>query len=312
MNQRYTCAVTGGSGFIGSHVVDALVDAGHRVIVIDYGSKPHRPDVEYREADIVNFESVLAALEGVDYVYHLAAMASVAKVLERPVLAMNVNLMGTVHVLEAARIHKCKRVFFASTVWVYSACHETDVDETSPFHLPGAGHTYSSSKMAAEFLLHDYWNLYQVPFTIFRYGIPYGPRMWEALAVPSMLKRVFEKKPIQITGSGQQFRDFVFVKDLARAHVLGLKPDAENQVFNLEGMERISILQIAQTIQTILGSDRVQLEFVPDRPGDYKGKSVSKKKTAERLGWRATTGFNEGMKETVDYFSARFDANISK
>lgn len=293
--------VTGGSGFIGSHVVDKLVDAGHHVIVMDLKVRPHRSDVEFRDVDISNYSSVLDATGGADYIYHLAAMSNVNHVFERPVYSMELNMMGTVHLLEAARKHAIKRFFFASTVWVYSGCIGDTVTEDTPFYLPKAGHLYSSSKIAAEFFIHDYRHLYKVPFTIFRYGIPYGPRMREELVIPIFLKKAFSGQPITITGDGNQFRDFVYVEDLADAHVTALAPAAEAQVLNLEGQRRVTIREIAETIRSLVG-DHVKIEYLPARPGDYAGKMVGRHKAKELMGWEAKVDFQEGMRRTVEWY----------
>lgn len=125
-------AITGGSGFIGSHVVDVLMAAGHEVLVIDHRVKPHRPDVAFADVDVVDFSSVLNATKGCDFVFHLAAVSNVNHAYAQPVYTVQANALGTANVLEAARHNGIRRVF-GSTVWVYSGCHDNDVHEDSPF-----------------------------------------------------------------------------------------------------------------------------------------------------------------------------------
>jgi UDP-glucose 4-epimerase len=299
-------AVTGGSGFIGSHVVDALIDAGHTVTVIDHRTKPHRSDVKYEDVDLLDLSSVLAATRETEHVFHLAAVSNVNHAFKYPVFTASLNVMGTANVLEAARINGVKRVHFASTVWVYNgAPGKEQVEETSPFYMDGAGHIYTSTKMAAEMLCHNYRELYGVPFTIWRYGIPYGPRMREELLIPIFLKKAFAGEPLTIAGQGGQFRRFVYVCDLARAHIAGMSPVAENKTYNLEGAEKVTVLQVAENVRRLVG-DQVKIVFGPERPGDFAGREVSAEKAQRELGWATTTRFEDGLKQTVDWFKQRW------
>lgn len=299
------CAVTGGSGFIGSHVVDKLIDGGYEVVVIDHRVKPHRPDVEFKDVDIVDFASVLNATKDCDYIFHLAAVSNVNHALEKPVYSVQLNVGGTLNVLEAARQNKVKRVFFASTVWIYTGCNEHNVHEDSPFYMPGAGHIYSSSKIASELFICDYWKLYKVPYTILRYGIPYGPRMREELVIPIFLKKALNGEPLTISGDGSQYRNFVYVEDLADAHILAMdNKKAENQIFNLEGMRKITIREIAETIKKLLGGN-VKITHTPARPGDYAGKEVSNMKAKMILGWEPKIDFEEGMKKAISWYKEK-------
>ena len=150
-------AVTGGSGFIGSHVVDALVEAGHRVTVIDHRVRPHRSDVGFEDVDLLDLSSVIAATRNAEHIFHLAAVSNVNHAFKYPVYSTSLNVMGTTNILEAARINAARRVYLASTVWVYNgAPNGRPADETTPFHLNGAGHIYTSTKMACEMICHNY------------------------------------------------------------------------------------------------------------------------------------------------------------
>ena len=298
--------VTGGSGFIGSHVVDALVDAGHAVTVIDHRVRPHRPDVGFEDVDLMDLSSVLAATKDAEHIFHLAAVSNVNYAHKYPVYTTGLNVMGTAHILEAARINGARRVYLASTVWVYNgAPNGKPVDETVPFYLEGAGHIYTSSKMAAEMVCHNYHQLYHVPFTILRYGIPYGPRMREELLIPVFIKKALTGQPLTISGRGEQYRNFVYVRDLAEAHVLAMKDSAANQTYNLEGPRKVTVLEVAEGIKKLLG-DQVRLEFVPARPGDFGGKEVTARKAHRELEWYPTVSFGEGLKTTVDWFRRKW------
>ena len=301
-----TVVVTGGSGFIGSHVVDALVDAGHQVTVVDHRIRPHRSDVNFEDVDLMDLSSVLVATKGAEHIFHLAAVSNVNYAYKYPVYSASLNVMGTAHILEAARINGAQRVYFASTVWVYNgAPNEKPADETVPFYLEGAGHIYTSTKMAAEMMCHNYSQLYRVPFTILRYGIPYGPRMREELLIPLFIKKALNGEPLTISGKGEQYRNFVYVRDMAEAHVLAMKESAVNQTYNLEGTRKVTVLEVAEGIRKILGH-AVKLDCVPARPGDFGGKEISGNKARVELGWYPTVSFEDGLSRTVDWFREKW------
>jgi len=299
-------AVTGGSGFIGSHVVDALIDAGHQVTVIDHRVRPHRTDVGYEDVDLMDLSSVLAATRGMEHVFHLAAVSNVNYAYKYPVYTTALNVMGTAHVMEAARINGAKRVYLASTVWVYNGAPSgKPADETVPFYLEGAGHIYTSTKMAAEMICHNYHQLYQVPFTVLRYGIPYGPRMREELLIPIFLKKALHGQALTVSGKGEQYRNFVYVRDMAEAHVLAMKDAAANQTYNLEGRRKVTVLEVAEGLKKLVG-DQVKIEFTPERPGDFGGKEISAEKARRDLGWQPSVEFEDGLKRTVEWFRQKW------
>ena len=298
--------VTGGSGFIGSHVVDALIAAGHTVTVIDHRVRPHRPDVAFEDVDLMDLSSVVTATKGAEQIFHLAAVSNVNYAHKYPVYTTALNVMGTTHVLEAARLNGVARVHLASTVWVYNgATNGKPADETVPFYLEGAGHIYTSSKMASDMVCHNYHQLYQVPFTILRYGIPYGPRMREELLIPVFLKKALTGHPLTVAGKGNQYRNFVYVEDMAAAHVLAMKESAANQTYNLEGRRQVTILEVAEGIKKLIG-DHVRIEFVPERPGDFGGKVVSSEKARRELAWFPLVEFEQGLSQTVEWFRRRW------
>jgi UDP-glucose 4-epimerase len=286
--------------------VDYLKQAGHEVLVLDLGIHPHREDVEFFDVDIVNYPAVLEATQGCNYIFHLGAISNVNVAFQDPLRCVAVNIQGTANVLEAARQNKARRFVMASTVWVYTGARDNNVHEDSPFFMPGAGHVYTSSKIASELLCHDYWQLYQLPVTILRYGIPYGPRMREALLIPIFLKKAFAGEPLTISGDGSQYRNFIYVEDLARAHLLAMDDKAINQTYNLEGTHKITVREVAETINRLLGGG-VKIEYTPARPGDYGGKEVSAEKAKRELDWEPMVDFEEGMKKTVAWFRQKWN-----
>jgi UDP-glucose 4-epimerase len=298
--------VTGGSGFIGSHIVDALVDAGHQVTVMDHRIRPHREDVGFEDVDLMDLSSVLAATRDAEHIFHLAAVSNVNYAHKYPVYTTALNVLGTAHVLEAARVNGVRRVYLASTIWVYNGAPDREpMRESLPFYLNGVGHIYTSSKIASEMVCHNYSQLYNVPFTVLRLGIPYGPRMREELLIPIFIKKALNGQPLTVSGTGSQYRNFIYVRDIAEAHVMAMKEVAANQTYNLEGARKITVLQVAEGIRAAIGH-HVKIEFVPERPGDFGGKEISAEKAFLELGWKPTVTFEEGLRETVEWFRRKW------
>jgi len=290
--------VTGGSGFIGSHIVDKLRDHGVMVRVFDMVYPAFRDDIEFYQGSILDLEYVRMALNGVDAVMHLAAVANVKDVFEEPHYSEAINVRGTINVLEAMRRTGVKRLVYGSTTWVYSDVKEEHVDETTPLQAPS--HLYTATKVASEYYCHAYSKLYGLETTILRYGIPYGPRARPGAVVPIFVEKALRGEPLTVAGDGSQYRKFVYVEDLAEGNVLALKPIARNKIYNLDGNEKITIRQIAETIQKILGE--VNIEYTPARPGDFSGKEVSSRKVLEELGWQPRTSFEEGVRRYIEWY----------
>ncbi|MFD9690618.1 NAD-dependent epimerase/dehydratase family protein [Kitasatospora sp. NPDC059146] len=303
-------AVTGGCGFIGSHVVDHLIAAGHEVLAVDTTDQYLNPDAEHARLDILDLPALTSALAGSEVVYHLAAMADVEQVSADPVRAVRTNIDGTEAVLEAARRSGLSRTVLASTVWVYGAAltddqldgGEQELDEHVPIELEHSGHLYVATKLAAEMLVHSYRELYGQHFTILRYGIPYGPRMRDELVVARFVQAALEGRPITIAGDGRQSRNFVYVEDLADAHVRALSPAAEDQTFALEGSTAVSVRDIADTVDRLLGP--VTIEHIDGRKADYTGRRISSAQAKRLLGWSPRTQFADGVHRYADWYRA--------
>jgi len=299
--------VTGGSGFIGSHLVEKLVERGIKVRIYDLIYPDFLEDtsnVEYYQGSLLEYDRLRLAMGTTDYVFHLAAVAYVKDVYEEPKYAEAINVRGTFNVLEAARtLGRIKRVIYASTIWVYSDTEGNLLDENSPLSPPS--HLYTATKIMGEYYCKSYYELYKVPYTILRFGIPYGPRARQEGVVPTFIRKALNGEPLTIAGDGMQYRKFVYVEDLAEGCVLALKKIAKNKVYNLEGDEKITIKQIAETIQKILG--KVEINYIEGRPGDFCGKEISNELAKKELGWYPKTSFDEGIRKYIDWYRHKLE-----
>jgi UDP-glucose 4-epimerase len=293
--------VTGGSGFIGSHVVDKLRARGHEPVIYDLRPSPWHTDpahpVDTVLGSITDREALERALHSCDAVAHLAAVADVNDVHAEPEDAERVNARGTVAVLEAARRAGVKRIVYASTIWVYSDCEPEEVNETTL--LPPPSHLYTSTKLAGELYCKAYQELYGIDYTILRFGIPYGPRAREAAVIPAFVNKALAGDPLTLAGDGLQSRKFVYVEDLADGVACGLDDVAVNRIYNLASDETVTIKQIAETIKELMGD--VEIVYTPARPGDFGGKIVSSERAEKELGWTAATPFSEGVRRYIGW-----------
>jgi len=290
--------VTGGSGFIGSHVVDKLADAGFEPRIYDLQESPHHEagTVETVVGDLFDRESLCQAMDGCDAVVHLAAYADVGIVADQPVDAEECNARGTLAVLEAARATDT-RVIYGSTIWVYGASGDGLVDEDAPLGLPD--HLYTASKLAGEMYCTSYAELYDVDCTILRFGIPYGPRARPAAVIPIFVSKALKGEPLTIAGDGLQTRRFVYVEDLAEGIVAGVRSSASSRVYNLAGEETVTIRELADIVSELI--DDTEIVHTPGRNGDFGGAVISSDRAAEELGWQASTPLREGVRRYLSW-----------
>jgi UDP-glucose 4-epimerase len=239
-----------------------------------------------------------------EYVFHIAGVADARDALINPVKAVQVNVSGTAGVLEAARKSGVKRVIIASTCWVANAMGSGLLDETAPFLAEGGGHVYTTTKIASELLANDFHKLYGLSFTILRYGIPYGPGMWPGLVLRSFLDRAYANQPLTIFGDGSASRRFVYVEDLALAHVLALQDAATNQVYNLEGMRFVTIKELAELVSKLFGGVDITYKEESSRVGEFQyfRKLISNNKAYIDLGWTPIVDLEDGVRRTIDWY----------
>jgi len=223
-------------------------------------------------------------MNDVEYVYHIAALSNINKVVENPLKAVDLNIMSTAKVLEAARNSKVRRVIFASSYFVDS----------------GKGHLYTTTKAASEMLCKDYYNLYGLPFTILRYGTAYGPRSRGEDVISIAVRKALSRQPFVIHGDGNQSRNFIYVEDLAEGSVAVLRDNAENKTYNLEGLQQITVKKVAEMVKKLVGD--IKIEYKEARPEEYIGKIASNDEIRRDLGWRPKIDFEEGVKRYIKWY----------
>jgi UDP-glucose 4-epimerase len=291
--------VTGGAGFIGSHVVDALVARGDEVTVLDNLSTGRRENVNEGarlvEADLAAAAEAFAAARP-EVCFHLAAQADVRVSVERPDFDAEVNLLGTIHVLEAARGHGAQVVFASSGGAIYGEC-DGPANEDAPL-LPLA--PYGASKLAAEEYLETYNRLYETGHVALRYGNVYGPRQdphGEAGVVAIFLGRLVHAQPLRIFGDGHQARDYVYVGDVVEGT---LAAQGHAGVYNLGTGAATSVLDLAEACQRVAGIS-VETEHAPARPGELQRSVVDPGRAERELGFRAKTSLEDGLAATWEF-----------
>lgn len=217
--------VTGGSGFLGSHVADALSEAGHDVTVFDINQSPYlQPNQTMFIGDVTDVDSVNAAVKNCDVVYHLAALADINEAINKPRDTLLVNFMGTMNMLEAAREYGIQRFVFSSSIYVYS----------------DQGSFYRTSKQACEHLIQDYHDRYGLEYTILRYGSLYGPRADKSNAVYKMVMSALEKQKIEYGGNGREVREYIHIRDAALMSADVLNDEFKSSILHLTGRERLT------------------------------------------------------------------------
>jgi UDP-glucose 4-epimerase len=324
--------ITGGAGFIGSHLTEEyLANKAKKIIVFDDFSTgdmknlAHISDKQMKivqgsilEADKLN---TIIKKEHVNIVDHLAAELEVYTGIRDTEKDARINIFGTLNVLTAALKNKVEKVLFASSGAVYGQAQYVPIEENHPLepHWP-----YGVSKLAAERYVIQYQKLFGLNTTAFRYGIVYGPREWYGRVLTMFIKRIFiENKAPVIFGDGKQTRDFVYVKDVTRAHMLALeKPESNGQVFNISSGRKTMVTDLASLLVKKSGK---KLDVIFDNPkegfassfqperirlrGELINFVMNCKKAHDILGWKAKTEFGEGLDKEIEWvlkFSERW------
>ncbi|HMK98316.1 MAG TPA: NAD-dependent epimerase/dehydratase family protein [Acidimicrobiales bacterium] len=303
-----TALVTGGAGFIGSHLVDRLLADGEEVRVLDNFSTGRRENlssaVDLYEGDILDEELVRKAVKGADVVFHQAALTSVARSVEQPLATGLTNTHGTLNLLVAARDAGARRVVYASSSSVYGGVGPLPSTETGPT-CPRS--PYSASKLAAEQYCRVFSELYGLGTVALRYFNVYGPRQAVgsayAAAVPLFIQALCRGEAPVVHGDGRQSRDFTFVEDVVEANLAAANapPEAVGHVFNVARGSSQSLLELLEILSQLLGA-RVDPVHREPRPGDVRQSMADVRAARELLGFQARVAFHEGLRRTVEWF----------
>lgn len=298
--------VTGGAGFIGSHVVDNYIDAGHEVVVVDNLSTGSReninPAAKLYEVDVRDRAAIWEVIESErpEVVNHHAAQVNVRASLDDPASDAEINVLGTLNLLDAAAKNAVKRfIFISSGGAVYGDAEKIPTPEDYP---PKPVSHYGAAKLAGEHYCHVYYAVYSLPYVVLRYANVYGPRQdpkGEAGVTAIFAQLMLQEQRPKIFGDGTKTRDYVHVSDVARANLLVLKYQGVG-VFNIGTGRQITDREVFDAIAVAVGY-KGEPEYTPFRPGEVRHSAVDPSLAARELGWRAEIKFEEGVRSVVEY-----------
>ncbi|HEX3870301.1 MAG TPA: SDR family oxidoreductase [Pirellulales bacterium] len=304
--------VTGGAGFIGSHIAEALVDRGDHVRVLDNLSsgrlanlEPIAAKIEWIEGDITDASVVARAVEGVDTVFHQAALASVPMSIERPLASHAACATGTVVILDAARRAGVRRVVYAASSAAYGDVPSSPKYETD---LPSPISPYAAAKLASEMYCQAFSASLGLECVSLRYFNVFGPRQdpksQYAAVIPKFITAMLAGSRPTIFGDGQQSRDFTYVGNVVRANLLAADAkDASGGVFNVGDGVSISLLQLVDALNRLLGS-KMEPIHEPARAGDVRDSRADITRSRKVLGYEPSVSFDDGLRRTIDYYRA--------
>jgi UDP-glucose 4-epimerase len=313
--------LTGGAGFIGSHLAERFLKEGaSEVVVYDnlstgeprYLEKMH---ITFVKGDILDYEAVKKAMKGCEIVSHHAAELEVFNGIDNSIHEAQVNIIGTINVLNAAVKNNIQKMAFASSGGVYGQAQYIPEPETHPImpHWP-----YGVSKLAAEKYCVQYYQLYGLKTVSFRYGIVFGPHEWYGRVATIFMKRILEGKAPIIFGNGEQKRDFVYVKDVVEANILALKSDlVDGMAFNVGGISHVNVKEIAQTIIDIVNPKLTPI-FDDPKPGEASSLQPNRRRLPgelidfildntlihQKLGYTPKTDIKSGFQEELAWLKA--------
>lgn len=299
--------ITGGAGFIGSNVADLLIKEGHSVVVLDNLSQGKRENVDssvtFYLCDILDVDNLnrIFSKEKPEVVIHNAAQIDVQTSLKEPAFDSEVNIKGTINVLECCKNFSVKKIIYPSSAAVYGNPVYLPVDEKHPIDPISF---YGISKHTPEHYIKAYGELYGIKYTIFRYANVYGIRQdpkGEGGVVSIFIDKFLNGEVPLIFGDGEQTRDFIYVKDIAKANLLALN-NGDNMILNISTKIPITVNQLFQTMKDIFHSN-VDASYVKERKGDIKHSYLDNSLAEENLDWKVYYSFEAGIRETIEYYS---------
>src|SRR3989338_7246792 len=305
--------VTGGAGFIGSHVVDRLVASGHQVRVLDDLSSGKlenlasvRDRIEFLKGDIRDQQAVITACQGIEYVIHEAAWRSVPKSMEDPVGYAQTNVVGTAHLLDAAVRVKVKRLVFISSSSVYGETEQMPLREELPTRPISP---YAASKLMGEIYCGMFARSFGLETVSMRYFNVFGPRQslenQYAVVVPKFISCLMRKQSPPVYGDGKQSRDFTYVENVVNGTLLASQaPGISGESFNLALGEEHTVLDLLKELNQIMGLS-IPPSLQPPPHGDMRRTSAASAKAQRLMGWKGAVSFSEGLRRTVAWFRAR-------
>tara|TARA_Y100000310_G_scaffold340231_1_gene435297 strand:+ start:418 stop:1341 length:924 start_codon:yes stop_codon:yes gene_type:complete len=298
--------VTGGAGFIGSHIVDLLIDKDYDVVIVDNLSSGHKeninPKAKFYNCDITSIENLKKIFEAEkpSKVIHSAAQIQITKSINIPAHDANTNILGGLNILECCKNFNINKIIYLSTAAIYGNPEYNPLDEIHPIKPISP---YGVSKRSLELYFYAYHKMYDLKFISFRLANVYGPRDFpESNRVISLFTQALlnTKQPL-IIGDGKQGRDFVYVKDIANAAVIGLENVTEDNFFNIGTGKITPINELFLTIKRIISSD-INPKYIKEREGEIREISLKADKAKEQLDWMAEYSLEQGLKETVEWF----------
>lgn len=306
--------VTGGAGFIGSHICDELVKQNYRVRVIDNFVTGKMENIEHLlnkielvKGDIRDKKLVTKITKGVDYVLHQAALRSVPRSIDDPVSTNDVNITGTLNLLIAAKEAKVKRFIYASSSSVYGDTKELPKKESQ---LPQPISPYAVSKLTGEYYCYVFSKTFGLETVSLRYFNVFGPRQDPeskyAVVIPIFIYSGLKNKPFEIHSDGKQSRDFTYIDNVVNANILAMtSKNVSGKVFNIACNDKHSVLEIAHTVSKIL---KIKPKFIykPKRAGDVRHTLADITLAKKFLKYKPLVNFENGMKKTVEYFKKEF------